>query len=695
MLRQKYSKKKRREKFKNKTKKKYSGGGEGDRTRPNTGRRAREKRKKEEAVMKQNEEILERLNREAGIATSRQNEETMQKLLEDSSSSSQTSASLTPTSSLVEEMDALLEPIQCRRGDNSKDCDGKDGAKKKKVERKKCKSKGGKVVNKNSKNEACELKMRPIGVNCPPGSERDKHCEKVFGSELPCRSTEDPRNCLAQPDRVTESGITSSTLMSYNNREGELDRYKIDERRQKPPPIDGYSKENRGTMPMKGPEAIASQPLPEGWSEEFDSVSMRKYYVNNLSGTSQWEKPTTPAVSESSDISSSGSVQAAVAQLESRGASKDEQPVSTGLTANSQCALMKKGEMRYAAEVHDEDGDGEVEYTGRSAAAPSDPMCNKPPPSGWDQATDEAMDKIYYYNSTTGEKSWTYPEQSTLPASKVQETVAQLESRGASKDEQPVSTGLTANSQCALMKKGEMRYAAEVHDEDGDGEVEYTGRSAAAPSDPMCNKPPPSGWDQATDEAMDKIYYYNSTTGEKSWTYPEQSTLPASKVQETVAQLENRDNNEEAAVAKKLTPNSQCAIVKKGTISYAAEVEEGEKGELEYTGQVASSASSDLCNKELPEGWSQSMDENTQKIYYYNSTTGERSWTFPQSSGSSKPTASNSANPTSPNAGPVAAAAAAVPAPAVSSTHKKSKKQIIFELNYEKTFQHVLQNLRP
>ena len=534
--------------------------------------------------MKQNEEILERLNREAGIATSRQNEETMQKLLEDSSSSSQTSASLTPTSSLVEEMDALLEPIQCRRGDNSKICDGKDGAKKKKVERKKCKSKGGKVVNKNSKNEACELKMRPIGVNCPPGSERDKHCEKVFGSELPCRSTEDPRNCLAQPDRVTESGITSSTLMSYNNREGELDRYKIDERRQKPPPIDGYSKENRGTMPMKGPEAIASQPLPEGWSEEFDSVSMRKYYVNNLSGTSQWEKPTTPAVSESSDISSSGSVQAAVAQLESRGASKDEQPVSTGLTANSQCALMKKGEMRYAAEVHDEDGDGEVEYTGRSAAAPSDPMCNKPPPSGWDQATDE-------------------------------------------------ETG--------------------------------------------------------------KIYYYNSTTGEKSWTYPEQSTLPASKVQETVAQLENRDNNEEAAVAKKLTPNSQCAIVKKGTISYAAEVEEGEKGELEYTGQVASSASSDLCNKELPEGWSQSMDENTQKIYYYNSTTGERSWTFPQSSGSSKPTASNSANPTSPNAGPVAAAAAAVPAPAVSSTHKKSKKQIIFELNYEKTFQHVLQNLRP
>ena len=84
MLRQKYSKKKRREKFKNKTKKKYSGGGPEVRTRPNTGRRARAQRKRDEAVMKQNEDMLERLNREAGIATSRQNEEAMQKLLEDS-----------------------------------------------------------------------------------------------------------------------------------------------------------------------------------------------------------------------------------------------------------------------------------------------------------------------------------------------------------------------------------------------------------------------------------------------------------------------------------------------------------------------------------------------------------------------------------------------------------------------------------
>ena len=688
MLRQKYSRKKRREKLKNKTKKKYSGGGPGGRTRGNTGRRARAQRKKEEAVMKQNEEIMERLNRDAGIATSKQNEEAMQALLEDSSSSSQT-----PTSSLVEEMDALLEPIQCRRGDNSKDCDGKDGAKKKKEARKKCRSKKGKVVKKNSKNEACELKMRPIGVNCPPGSERDKHCEKVFGNELPCRSTEDPRKCLAQHHRPTESGMTSSTLMSYNNREGELDKYKIDERRQNPPPIDGYSKENRGTMPMKGPEAIASQPLPEGWSEQFDDVSMRKYYVNNLSGTTQWEKPNSPAVPESSDISSSGSVQATVAQLESRGASKDE-PVSTGITENSQCVLMRKGDVRYAAEVHDSDGDGNVEYTGRSAAAASDPICNKPPPSGWDQATDEATGKIYYYNSTTGERSWTYPEQTTPSSSgSVLAHDAQL---GSDDEDGPVSTGITENSQCVLMRKGDVRYAAEVHDSDGDGNVEYTGRSAAAASDPICNKPPPSGWDQATDEATGKIYYYNSTTGERSWTYPEQTSTPASKVQETVSQLENRDSSEEAAVAKKLTPNSQCAIVKKGPISYAAEIEEGEKGELDYTGEVASSASSDLCNKPPPSGWDQATDVNTGKIYYYNSTTGERSWTFPQSSGSSKSTASDSANPTSPNVGPVAAAAAAAAAaPAAPSTHKKSKKQIIFELNYEKTFQSVLQSLRP
>lgn len=35
--------------------------------------------------------------------------------------------------------------------------------------------------------------------------------------------------------------------------------------------------------------------LPEGWSVSIDPDSQRPFYVNSISGDSQWEKPTVPA----------------------------------------------------------------------------------------------------------------------------------------------------------------------------------------------------------------------------------------------------------------------------------------------------------------------------------------------------------------------------------------------------------------
>mgnify|MGYP001256228786 CR=1 FL=1 len=197
MLRQKYTRKKKKAKLKNQTKKMY--GGMYSRTRSSTGKRGRRKVKKRLArihdsdMEEQNREKLHELLAEnkleqmlaaegisaEGIPRScskkAQNSPVCRVCgwTKDPGALEKCKSCPGSPQSLEAAMDQIMETnvspsesgqqtpeaIDCRHGDNRPKCRGKPGVKIKKASRRKCRDKGGKVKNKNSSGESCVYEL--------------------------------------------------------------------------------------------------------------------------------------------------------------------------------------------------------------------------------------------------------------------------------------------------------------------------------------------------------------------------------------------------------------------------------------------------------------------------------------------------------------------------------------------------------
>jgi len=97
------------------------------------------------------------------------------------------------------------------------------------------------------------------------------------------------------------------------------------------------------------------------------------------------------------------------------------------------------------------------------------------PATGWEQTTDPSSGKTYYFNRSTGETSWTPPAGANAAATAPAAAVAA--------DEQLAS--------------------------------QLAPEPASQPAAAL-----PEGWEQATDPASGKTYYFNRGTGATSWTPP-------------------------------------------------------------------------------------------------------------------------------------------------------------------------------
>ena len=297
MLRQKYSRKKR---LKKRRKTRKIGGTKNPTPKPLT------KKQREDVFMKSvHPDVVDQQNSDAMIRLfNKENEATLERLKRESKPSCSPKARRHPIcrtcnwttdpgalekckccpgspQSLEAGMDQIIEEksgssksgqptskaIVCRHGDNRKKCQGKSGVKKKKKSRRSCRNRGGKVIRRNTNKERCqggEIELQSMGINCPPDSKRDKHCETVFGKEKPCRDTKNQRYCVSQ----TGHPNSRSTLMGYNRTP---DRYSIvsekerekargarsrpTPQRQEPPPIDAYETDDKD-LPLKGPNDI-------------------------------------------------------------------------------------------------------------------------------------------------------------------------------------------------------------------------------------------------------------------------------------------------------------------------------------------------------------------------------------------------------------------------------------------------------
>jgi WW domain len=99
-----------------------------------------------------------------------------------------------------------------------------------------------------------------------------------------------------------------------------------------------------------------------------------------------------------------------------------------------------------------------------------------PPTEQWESATDPATGNTYYYNASTGERTWTKPGQVSKAT---------------------METNQEARPDTAAPKESQL--------------------------DEGSTNPLPTGWKTATDPASGKEYYYHAATGQTSWEFPLQA----------------------------------------------------------------------------------------------------------------------------------------------------------------------------
>ena len=140
--------------------------------------------------------------------------------------------------------------------------------------------------------------------------------------------------------------------------------------------------------------------LPPGWTAALSTTTGEKYYVNSVSGDTQFEFPDGPA--EGMEDESLGATGIGGPR---RTVSKDK-PLPPGWdTATSRSTNQK-------FYVNVVTGESQTEF-------PSAPAL----PDGWDMATSQQTGRVYYLNSITGEISYDLP---SMPARTREDEIAEV-----------------------------------------------------------------------------------------------------------------------------------------------------------------------------------------------------------------------------------------------------------------------------
>ena len=156
----------------------------------------------------------------------------------------------------------------------------------------------------------------------------------------------------------------------------------------------------------KGVAEFKELPLPEGWIEAIDPNTNGPYYVNRLTGQSQWDQPTQPAVSLVARGGSlpSGSLSAgSLPSLSTGSLPSGSVPVVAGGGSLSTGSL-PSGSVPAVA------GGGSVPEVAGGGSLPSGSLSE-----GWMEVIDPNTNKPYYVNKFSGQTQWEKPTQPAVP----------------------------------------------------------------------------------------------------------------------------------------------------------------------------------------------------------------------------------------------------------------------------------------
>ncbi|XP_050961704.1 rho GTPase-activating protein 27 isoform X2 [Labeo rohita] len=220
--------------------------------------------------------------------------------------------------------------------------------------------------------------------------------------------------------------------------------------------------------------------------------------------------------------------------------------------------------------------------------SPAPDSTSPPNSAGWQVHTDHDSGKEYYYHPATGQSSWSDPR--SPPAGTGMESVTSTI---------PVSTPSSSHSQG-------------------------------------------SDWKQYLDETTGRLYYFNPTLNQTSWTAPEQS--PPTSSTDKAHNHGNEANGppplpeedyptnqrEDSHISFHLPKDFQLPQIKRAVIPRAI-VDTHKDVPVGWTQSVGADGKSVYTNELTQEQWIQSKDDKG-KMYYHLKDGSKRQWTLPEAS---------------------------------------------------------------
>ncbi len=394
--------------------------------------------------------------------------------------------------------------------------------------------------------------------------------------------------------------------------------------------------------------------LPPGWVEIIDQ-SGETYYYHEVSGLSTWERPEL-------EKSSSDFVKV-VAQ-------SDHIPAKEAEVQHESSVAISAGQFNVADPV-DDGGSISVVDIPKSAPAPQQQESEEEKyneTEEWIEATDPASGNIYYYNPTTGDTSWTKPDLNQIDIGAWEEPkvngLAEKDGFIGEPETQCVSVDDNITQVADDLKVPEAPSSAEALDE-GWTQIDHPSPASSQGGDvPLASGDEndsvlPKGWSDAndyttvlqehkdesnteaewtevTDPASGNKYYFNPSTGETSWTRPNESKFDDEVDGHASSSKKNISVGEPEILEAPLKSDGSSGEETDAlmdNLSNTADFPTDEGGITEVNAPESSFTSQqqelheDESHKE--EEWIEAADPTTGSVYFYNPATGETSWTRP------------------------------------------------------------------
>ena len=377
---------------------------------------------------------------------------------------------------------------------------------------------------------------------------------------------------------------------------------------------------------------LSSSHLPSGWTEIIDPQSGQKYFYNDMTDQTCWEMPheqVEPDADLSTGVEGVPAYESTAETDEICLPQKNQDPaIDNNFEDSSAFQESETVPIDAVAGSIGEENETPLSLEDHVAIAENPASLSE----GWQEATDPATGKTYFFNELTGETSWECPGIRKNLATETDKIAEQEIDENLPETPQQEETTSPRIERDVPVDKSVDALSLETKDVDetrvSGGSENGQGENAKLSSDEVdtatleVSKPFPTCWQTAADPTSGKTYYYNELTGETSWTYPEieKEVNSTTDKEITVSSLPTPQEHKIESGAENIVSPSNEAVPEFSTAEPTC---------VEPHEEVGENSPSD--GKTLPAGWVASEDPASGKVFYYNNETGDSQWEPPHS----------------------------------------------------------------